>query len=88
VVWVLAQGYKIRHDEISKTLRRLIDSDNVVVDRPAVEAGLAMLDAGGDFADGIIAFEGRTMGAQAFMSFDKQAVKLLKEQGIEACLLT
>jgi hypothetical protein len=27
------------------------------VNRPAAEAGLALLDEGGDFADGIIAFE-------------------------------
>ena len=44
---------------------------NVVVNRPAAEAGLALLDAGGDFADGIIAYEGSRLGADIFVSFDK-----------------
>jgi predicted nucleic-acid-binding protein len=46
-----------------------------------VEAGLALLDAGGDFADGIIAYEGRWLGAEMFVSFDKRAAKLMKAQG-------
>lgn len=31
---------------------------NVEMNRPAVELGLSVLDAGGDFADGVIAYEG------------------------------
>jgi predicted nucleic-acid-binding protein len=42
------------------------------VNRPAAEAGLALLDAGGDFADGVIAYEGSWLGADAFVSFDKK----------------
>ena len=38
----------------------------------------ALLDSGGDFADGVIAFEGELLGGQAFVSFDPQAVNLLK----------
>lgn len=73
LVWVLSQGYRIASADIATTLRRLIDGTNVVVNRPAVEAGLALLDAGGDFADGIIAYEGRWLGAETFVSFDRQA---------------
>ncbi|HEY8289034.1 MAG TPA: type II toxin-antitoxin system VapC family toxin, partial [Acetobacteraceae bacterium] len=54
LVWVLSQGYKITSAEIAIAVRRLIDSVNVVTNQPAVEAGLALLDAGGDFADGVI----------------------------------
>ena len=39
-----------------------------------------MLEAGGDFADGVIAFEGELLGGQEFVSFDQQAVKWLKAQ--------
>jgi predicted nucleic-acid-binding protein len=60
---------------------------NVVTNRPAVEAGLAVLDMGGDFADGVIAYEGHWLGAEEFVSFDKQAVTLLKSQGKRARLL-
>jgi hypothetical protein len=36
----------------------LMNAGNVVVNRPAAEPGLAVLEAGGDFADGAIAYEG------------------------------
>ena len=60
---------------------------NVVVDRPAVDAGLAVLDAGGDFADGVIAYEGSLIGGETFVSFDKGAVSLLIKQARKARLL-
>src|SRR5882762_5410130 len=81
LVWVLSQGYKITSAEIAEAIRRLMNGGNVVVNRPAVEAGVALLDAGGDFADGIIAYEGSWLGAEIFISFDKKAVKLMEAQG-------
>lgn len=87
LVWVLARGYKIASAEIAQAVRRLIDADNVEMDRQAVEAGLVLLDAGGDFADGVIAFEGRRLGADTFVTFDKGAATLLAAQGVSARLL-
>ena len=86
-VWVLRQGYKRPTAEIADAIRILTDSSNVVVNQPAVEAGLAVLDKGGDFADGAIAYEGEWLGAEEFVSFDKRAVSLLKSQGKQARLL-
>jgi predicted nucleic-acid-binding protein len=86
-VWVLRQGYGISVADIADALRRLIDSQNVAVNRLAAEAGLAMLAAGGDFADGVIAFEGNWLGGESFVSFDRHAVKLLEAQGAAARLL-
>jgi hypothetical protein len=57
------------------------------VDRPAVDAGLALLEAGGDFADGVIAFEGRRLGGLVFTSFDAEAVRLIEANGGETRLL-
>lgn len=88
LVWVLSQGYKIPTGQIAETVRRLINGANVVVNRPAAEAGLALLDAGGDFADGVIAYEGTWLGADAFVSFDKKAVSLMEAQGRSARLLS
>jgi predicted nucleic-acid-binding protein len=88
LVWVLAQGYKIPSGEIAEAIRRLIDGANVVVNRPAAEAGLALLDASGDFADAVIAYEGNWLGADTFVSFDKKAVKLMEAQGEAARLLS
>jgi len=81
LVWVLSQGYNIPPRDIAEAIRRLMNGANVVVNRPAAEAGLALLDAGGDFADGVIAYEGNWLGADAFVSFDKKAVKLMKAKG-------
>jgi predicted nucleic-acid-binding protein len=86
-VWVLSQGYKIPANDIAGTIRSLISVANVVVNRPAAEAGLALLAAGGDFADGVIAYEGSWLGADTFVSFDKKAVRLVEEQGGSAKLL-
>lgn len=88
LVWVLSQGYKIPAAEIAEAIRRLINGANVVVNRPAAEAGLALLDAGGDFADGVIAYEGSWLGADTFVSFDKKAVKLMEGQGKSIRLLS
>src|SRR5215471_5158892 len=57
-VWVLRRGYKKSASEVLDAIRRLMKSAHVVMNRPAVEAGLSALDAGGDFADGVIAYEG------------------------------
>ena len=84
LVWVLSQGYKIRLPDIAEAIRRLINGANVVVNRPAVEAGLAQLNAGGDFADGLIAYEGNWLGGETFVSFDKRAVSLIARQGQQA----
>ena len=88
LVWVLSQGYKVPSTEIGIAVRRLMNSVNVVVNRPAAEAGLTLLEAGGDFADGVIAYEGAWLGAEAFVSFDRKAVKLMASQGDSVRLLT
>jgi predicted nucleic-acid-binding protein len=87
LVWVLAWGYRIAAPDIARAIRRLTDATNVAVNRPAVEAGLALLEAGGDFADGVIAYEGHWLGAEAFVSFERNAVELVQAQGRAARLL-
>jgi predicted nucleic-acid-binding protein len=87
LAWVLERLYKKTRPEIAAVIGSLIEAENVVINRPMVEAGLAILDAGGDFADGVIAFDGRFQGGETFVSFDKAAVKLLKGQGAAALLL-
>jgi len=86
-VWVLRSVYRFQSSDIAKAIRTLLAAENVETNRPAIDAGLAMLDAGGDFADGAIAYEGRWLGAEKFVSFDRQAVEMLKAQGETARLL-
>src|SRR5439155_10289470 len=80
-VWVLTRAYRRQANDIVAAMRRLLLAPTVQVDRPAVEAGLAMLEAGGDFADGVIAFEGRRVGAPVFGSFDRRATELIAATG-------
>lgn len=86
LVWVLSRGYRIPRLEIVAAIQRLIDAENVAVNRPAAQAGLALLQSGGDFADGVIAYEGEWLGAEDFVSFDSKAVELVKAQGHAARL--
>src|ERR1700756_2099781 len=86
-VWVLRRGYRKSAIDVSDAIRRLMRSPNVEMNRTAVEAGLAALDGGGDFADGVIAHEGEWLGAEEFVSFDSKAVFFLQNQGRRAPLL-
>lgn len=85
-VWVLRKVYGFEISDAAAALRALLATANVVVNRPAVEAGLAIFEAGGDFADGAIAYEGSWLGGETFVSFDKKAVSLLLQQGQKARL--
>jgi predicted nucleic-acid-binding protein len=84
LAWVLRSLYRLPRSGIAAAVRSLIEVENALVDRPAAEAGLAVLEAGGDFADGVIAFEGAALGADEFVSFDGRAVRLLAARGAAA----
>ena len=85
--WVLGRQYQTARVDIVAAVRALANTANVVVNRPAVEAGLAVLEDGGDFADGVIAFDGDWVGG-TFVSFDRKAVNLLSAQGHPVQLLS
>jgi predicted nucleic-acid-binding protein len=87
LAWVLRRTYKFQRPEIASVLEALLEVGNVSTNRPAVEAGLATLKSGGDFADGVIAYEGAWLGGETFVSFDKKAVSLLAGRGLSAKLL-
>ena len=81
-VWVLLRVCGLQPTDAASAIRALLTTANVAMNRPAVKAGLRVLDAGGDFADGVIAYEGHWLGAETFVSFDKKAVSLLAAQGL------
>jgi predicted nucleic-acid-binding protein len=86
-VWVLLRVYSFQASDAAAAIRALLAAANVQMNRPAVEAGLSLLESGGDFADGVIAYEGNWLGGETFVSFDKKAVALLTAQGQSARLL-
>ena len=83
-VWVLKRGYASSANDIASAIEAIVEVDAVVTDLPAVEAGLTALRAGGDFADGALAYQGETLGGTVFASFDRNAVALLRNKGAEA----
>ena len=87
MVWVLIRGYRYTPEQVAHAIRILLQVGQVVCNTPAVLAGLALLQSGGDFADGVIAFESELMGGQEFVTFDKAAAKLLKQQKRKVRLL-
>ncbi|WP_273755770.1 MULTISPECIES: type II toxin-antitoxin system VapC family toxin [unclassified Bartonella] len=88
LVWILRSGAKLSKEDIAEMLRDLLVTSNVVMNRPAVEAGLAIFEVGGDFADGIISYEGNWLGGETFVSFDKLAIDLLKQNRKSTKLLS
>ena len=76
VVWVLRRAYRCNAGKVASVLRRLIESCTVEVDQPLAEAGLAMLAAGGDFADGVILAEARRARCAHLVTFDRGFVTL------------
>jgi predicted nucleic-acid-binding protein len=87
LVWVLDSRYGVSRANIAATIRQFRYTKNVVMDGPAVEAGLAVLEAGADFADGVIAYEGQWLGGETFVSFDKKAVTAIAKRGQQTKLL-
>lgn len=84
LLWVLRTSYRLGRTEMISVIEVLLRMEKLKLDRDAVKAGLAMLQAGGDFSDGVIAHEGRTLGNATFVSFDRKAVALLRAQGYTA----
>ena len=86
-VWVLSRIYKLPKTEILMAMHKLLEAKNVVADSAAASAGLEAMEAGADFADGVIDYEGRWLGGEVFVSFDKKAVTAIAKQGRQSKLL-
>ena len=84
LAWVLRRGYGFRAGDIAAAIEAIAGIDTVATDSPAVDAGLAVLRTGGDFADGAIASQGERLGGTVFASFDRGAVARLRSHGANA----
>lgn len=87
MVWVLRATYGYSRAQMVLAIEKLCGVEGVIVDKAAVEAGLEAMRFGADFADAVIAYEGRMAGGDVFVSFDKKAVTALRQQGIKVKLL-
>ncbi|HQR88187.1 MAG: hypothetical protein B7Z44_11475 [Caulobacter sp. 12-67-6] len=75
-VWVLSRAYRYPAASLADALRQLTDIQGVEIDRPIFEAGLAMLERGGDFADGCILFEAGRAKCDRLATFDAGLIAL------------
>jgi predicted nucleic-acid-binding protein len=85
-VWVLSAVYKISNERILFFIEQLLNTKKIITKEDEILAGLALMQQGGDFADGVNQYTGHGLsrGSSVFISFDKQAVRLLTEYGISA----
>jgi predicted nucleic-acid-binding protein len=84
LVWVLRTHYRVDRESIAYFIEGLLDQAPFSMDRACVRTGLSLLRAGADFADGVIAEQGRQLGAEIFVSFDRRALTRLKKLGLNA----
>jgi predicted nucleic-acid-binding protein len=76
-VWALKRAYRYAGREIVDILRRLVAIRAVEIERPAAEAGIAMLARGADFADGIVRQEADRATCDRLFTFDQSFARLL-----------
>ena len=84
----MKRGCSHKVDEIAGAIEAICEVEAVVTDLPAVEAGLTLLRAGGDFSDRVNAHQGEAFGGNVFASFDRSAIARLKRNGVAAADVT
>lgn len=77
LIWVLRRAYRYAPDVTADIVRRLMATRQVEVDRQAAEAGLRAMDAGGDFADGVIADAFHRAAVDRVATFDRDFARSL-----------
>ena len=80
------EGYELQYKNIAAAIRALAAAENVEMNRPAVEAGLAVLNAGGDLLTAVMP-TGTLARRENIVPSTKKAVMLLEAQGMSAQLL-
>jgi predicted nucleic-acid-binding protein len=68
---VLKRAYRYAGPEIIDILRRLVAVRALEPERPATEAGIAMLARGGDFAEGVIRHKADRAKCDRLVTFDQ-----------------
>src|SRR5207248_290923 len=82
LAWVLKRTHRYADEEIAGTIQRIVELNNVELDRPAAEAGLATLARGGDFADGIILHEAERAKCPRIATFDREFARVIPQEKV------
>ena len=81
-VWVMKKRAKISNDLIVDIIVSLIAQNNIIVDEPPTKFGLDFLRMGGDFADGVIAYQVSQYKNASLLTFDQKAQSIAKQLAI------
>ena len=82
--WVLRRSYGQTPNQVADTIQSVCAIETVATDNLAVDAGIEALRSGGDFADGAIARQGESLGGTVLATFDRRALRILRQSGIAA----
>jgi predicted nucleic-acid-binding protein len=78
VVWVLTRAYQYKRHEIVPVLERLVAGREFEIDQVAARTGLRLLEAGGDFADGVILDGMQSASCEFLATFDRDLARLIE----------
>jgi predicted nucleic-acid-binding protein len=78
VVWVLTRAYQYKRHEIVPVLQRIAGGREFETDQVAARTGLRLLEAGGDFADGVILDDMRSASCEFLATFDRDFARLVE----------
>lgn len=85
--WVLRKQMRKPRAAVVKAIRGLLRLPNVHYFRWTVEEGLEALEAGADFADGIIAYDGAWQHGDTYATFDQRAASVMRARGSDVLLI-
>lgn len=73
--WVLRRFYRLSNSEIADAFRSLMGNPRITTDPESHQAGLAMLDDGGDYADGCVLVDAGGRESDWVATFDRKLVR-------------
>jgi predicted nucleic-acid-binding protein len=81
-IWILTRAYGYKMNEIMPLIERIVTGREFHIDQVAARAGLRLLMAGGDFADGVIFDEMQRASCEFLATFDREVARLVKSSKI------
>ncbi|WP_230659187.1 PIN domain-containing protein [Psychrobacter sp. I-STPA10] len=81
-IWVIKDKMKIPRQSVIQILTALVEQDNILIATEAFDYGMNFLKSGGDFADGVIAYQAHCHDNATLLTFDKKSQKIAKQLAI------
>ena len=81
-IWVIKDKMKIPRQSVIQILTALVEQNNILTANEAFDYGMKFLKSGGDFADGVIAYQTQCHDNAILLTFDKKSHKIAKQLNI------